>query len=129
MIQDLHQTGLVSDDGAQQLLRATLYQLIAREGSSRGLPAVKAVVEQAAAAVHAAERTKDAYHELYILTAERFSDFHEVVSAAKCREDHSNDELLSRRKEHDMSVAQLKAVQLEVYYALVNFCEPSGHNK
>lgn len=127
MIQDLHQTGLVSDDGAQQLLGATLYQLIAREGSIRGLPAVKAVVEQAAAAVHAAERTKDACHE--ILTAERFSDFHEVVSAAKCREEQANDELLSRRKEHDMSVAKLKAVQLEVYYALVKFCEPSGHNK
>ncbi|KAL0043172.1 hypothetical protein WJX82_005619 [Trebouxia sp. C0006] len=69
------------------------------------------------------------YHEMYILTAERFSDFHEVVSAAKSREEQANDELLSSRKEHDMSVAQLKAVQLEVYYALVNFCEPSGHNE
>lgn len=129
MIQDLNQTGLVSDDGAQQLLRATVYQLIAREGSIRGLPAVKAVVEQAAAAVHAAQRTKDAYHEMYILIAERFNDFHEVVSAAKCREEQANDELLSRRKEHDMSVAQLKAVQLEVHYVLVNFYEPSGHTK
>ena len=58
VIQDLHQSGLVSDDGAQQLLRATLYQSIAREGSIRGLPAVKAVVEQAAAAVHAAEHRR-----------------------------------------------------------------------
>ena len=66
---------------------------------------------------------------MYILTAERFSDFHEVVSAANSREEQANDELLSSRKEHDMSVAQLKAVQLEVYYALVNFCEPSGHNE
>jgi hypothetical protein len=103
--------------------------LIAREGSIRGLPAVKAVVEQAAAAVHAAERTKDAYHEQYRTTAERFSDCHDVVSAAKGREEQANDELLSRRKEHNMSVAKLQAVQLEVHYALVNFCKPSGHNK
>ncbi len=79
--------------------------------------------------MHAAERTKDAYHEQYRTTAERFSDCHDVVSAAKGREEQANDELLSRRKEHNMSVAKLQAVQLEVHYALVNFCKPSGHNK
>ena len=72
--------------------------------------------------------TEDAYHEIYILTTEKFIDSHEVLSAAKCREEQANDELLSSRKEHDMSVAHLKAVQLEVYYALVNLCKPSGHN-
>lgn len=87
MIQDLDQTGLVLGSDAEKLFLAKLHHLIAREGSIRGLPAVKADTEQAAAAVRVAERTKDAYVMQYRAIAETFSDCPEVVSAAKSREE------------------------------------------
>jgi len=65
LIQDLDQTGLVFGNDAEKLFAATMHQLIGRKGDCRGLPAVKAATEQAAAAVRAAERTKDAYHAQY----------------------------------------------------------------
>ena len=124
--QDLDQTGLVSDNDADKWFRATLHHLIAREGSIRGLPAVKAATEHTAAALRAAERTKDAYYEQYSTAAERFSDCLEVVSAAKSREEQAKNALLSKRKDYDLSVAKLQAVQSEVHCALVKFCEPAG---
>ena len=126
VIQDLDQTGLVSDNDADKWFRATLHHLIAREGSIRGLPAVKAATEHTAAALRAAERTKDAYYEQYNTAAERFSDCLEVVSAAKSREEQAKNALLSKRKDYDLSVAKLQAVQSEVHCAHVKFCEPSG---
>ncbi len=128
VIQDLDQTGLDCDSDAEKLFRATLHHLIAREGSIRGLPAGKAATEQAAAALHAAERTKDAYQEQYRLAAENFSDCLEVVSAAKSREEQANNELLRKRTDYHTSVAKLQAVQSEVHCALVGFCESSGHH-
>ncbi|DBA66710.1 TPA: hypothetical protein ACH3X2_002172 [Trebouxia sp. C0005] len=124
--QDLDQTGLVSDNDADKWFRAALHHLIAREGSIRGLPAVKAATEHTAAALRAAERTKDAYYEQYSTAAERFSDCLEVVSAAKSREEQAKNALLSKRKDYDLSVAKLQAVQSEVHCALVKFCEPAG---
>lgn len=124
--QDLDQTGLVSDSDADKWFRAKLHHLIAREGSITGLPAAKAAIEQTAAALRAAECTKDAYYEQYSTAAERFSDCLEVVSAAKSREEQAKSALLSKRKDYDLSVAKLQAVQFEVHCALVKFCEPCG---
>ena len=128
MTRDLDQTGLVLDNDAEQLFQATLHHLIAREGSIRGLPALKAAAEQAAAAVRAAERTKDAYYELYRTAAERSSDCFEVVSTAKSWEEQANNELLSKQKKYDMSVAKPQAIQSELHCALARFCEPSDHH-
>ncbi len=126
VIQDLDQTGLVSVSDADKLFWATLHDLIAREGSIRGLPAVKAATEQAAAALRAAERTKDAYYELSSTAAERFSDCLKVVSAVKSQEEQANNELLSKRTDYDTSVAKLQAIQSEVHCALDKLFEPYG---
>jgi len=128
VIQDLDQTGLVIDSDAEKLFWAALHQLIAREGSIRGLPAAKAATEQAAAAVCVAERNKDAYHEQYRSAAEKFSYCLEMVSDAKSHEEQANNKLLSKRTDYDTSVAKLQAVQSEVHCALVGFCESSGHH-
>jgi len=128
VIQDLDQTGLDLDSEAEKLFLAKLHQLIAREGSIRGLPAVKAATEQAAAAVRVAERNKDGYHEQYRSAAEKFSDCLEMVSDAKSREEQANNEMLRKRTDYDTSVAKLQAVQSEVHCALVGFCESSGHH-
>ncbi len=128
VIQDLDQTGLDLDSDAEKLFLAKLHQLIAREGSIRGLPAVKAATEQAAAAVRVAECHKDWYHEQYRSAEEKFSDCLEMVSDAKSHEEQSNNKLLSKRTDYDTSVAKLQAVQSEVHCALVGFCESSGHH-
>jgi len=128
VIQDLDQTGLDLDSDAEKLFLAKLHQLIAREGSIRGLPAVKEATEQADAAVREAERHKDAYHEQYRSAAEKFSYCLEMVSDAKSQEEQANNKLLSKRTDYETSAAKLQAVQSEVHCALVGFCESSVHH-
>ena len=128
VIQDLDQTGLDLDSDAEKLFLAKLHQLIAREGSIRGLPAVKEATEQAAAAVCEAERHKDWYHEQCRSAEEKFSECLEMVSHAKSQEEQANNKLLSKRTDYDTSAAKLQAVQSEVHCALVGFCESSGHH-
>jgi len=127
VIQDLDQTGLVLGSDAKKLFLAKLHQLIAREGSIRGLPAVKEATEQAAAAVREAERHKDWYHEQCRSAEEKFSGCLEIVSPAKAQEEQANNKLLSKCTDYDTSAAKLQAVQSEVHCALVGFCESSGH--